>query len=520
MTQEEIKLQVIKERANDLILFARTITPVRFKLPTPKFHYEVSEMLMDRTKEQTAIQAPRGFAKSTLAVAMCLHHAIYDKGDKVIVIQSKTRPEAMNRLADIKNIISYSTSYVNIYGYAGQEIATTWREDKVKTIINGNTVVFKAIGTGQPARGMLESGVTEKEGVVDVDITRITLYYLDDADDEDNTVTKEQMAKNWDKFQGSKEGLAVGGRVIVVGTPIRQGCIIDRIFNDAISWNTRKYQAIWKENGETKLLWEERRDLEWLDNKKREFERDGTISKWYAEYMCEIVGTEDQLFKPEYLQYYEGSLEFERDDAYLRLTEINGNKTDIVKPVNIFLGIDPASSTKQTADYSVTFPIAYDSNKNIYVLPYYRRRVTPTAHAEQIIETIRTLKPIRGCVETVGYQEMLRQYLRNRLLEEGLNLPGLEIKFNPRTEKSARLEVLHPLFQNKKIYVSKNMQEFVDELSMYPRGKNDDLLDGLYYATRYLIVPDHLKEDKEYTDEEKMFIEGYRETKQESWRTA
>jgi predicted phage terminase large subunit-like protein len=135
-------------------------------------------------------------------------------------------------------------------------------------------------------------------------------------------------------------------------------------------------------------------------------------------------------------------------------------------------------------------PVAYDGD-NLYILPYFRKRVTPTAHAEQIIETIKLLKPIRAQVETVGYQEMMRQYLRQRLYEEGLWIGGLETKYNPRTEKSARLEALHPLFYNKRVFLKKDMSELFDELLSYPRGKHDDLLDGLYYATRKLIPPAH-----------------------------
>jgi len=95
---------------------------------------------------------------------------------------------------------------------------------------------------------------------------------------------------------------------------------------------------------------------------------------------------------------------------------------------------------------------------------------------------------------------MLRVYLRQRLEEEGMYLPGLEKKYNPRTEKSVRLESLeslHPYFYNRKVYMTPNMQDLLDELLMYPRSKNDDLLDGLYYATRGLLKPDHTVQDVE-----------------------
>ena len=136
---EEIRQEIYDGCKKDLILFGRTISPKTFYAPTPKFHQEVAGLLMDRSKIQICIEAPRGFAKSTLAVLFVLHHIIYDEGDKVVIIQSKTRPEAINRLNKIKNILNYSRAFIDEYGYAGEESARTefWREDKIKSHIQG-----------------------------------------------------------------------------------------------------------------------------------------------------------------------------------------------------------------------------------------------------------------------------------------------------------------------------------------------------------------------------------------------
>jgi predicted phage terminase large subunit-like protein len=249
------------------------------------------------------------------------------------------------------------------------------------------------------------------------------------------------------------------------------------------------------------------RNWEWLENKKKEYEEQGKVSKYYSEYECEIIGEEDQLFKEEYLQYWNGYVKTEGENNYLYITHLHKKELSepLIKPVNIFIGIDPASSTKQSADYSVTMPIAYDIDKNIYVLPYFRKRVTPTAHGEQIIEMIKQLNPTKAHVETVGYQEMMRQYLRMRMEEEGIWVSGLETKFNPRTEKSARLDTLHPFFYNKKVYFQESMQDFIDELLYYPRGKHEDLIDGFFYATRSLRTPEHTVQNKE-EDELRYFL--------------
>ena len=68
-------------------------------------------------------------------------------------------------------------------------------------------------------------------------------------------------------------------------------------------------------------------------------------------------------------------------------------------------------------------------------------------------------------------------------------IPGLEVKNNPRTPKSVRLESLQPHFCRKKMFIRKDMTSLEDELLMYPRGKHDDLLDGMYYALKGAYRP-------------------------------
>ena len=82
---------------------------------------------------------------------------------------------------------------------------------------------------------------------------------------------------------------------------------------------------------------------------------------------------------------------------------------------------------------------------------------------------------------------MLRQYIKEQAEELGMFIPGLEIKENPRTSKSYRLESLQPLFANGKVYIQKDMQAFIDECTLYPRGKHDDLLDGFSMQTKIVI---------------------------------
>ena len=109
-----------------------------------------------------------------------------------------------------------------------------------------------------------------------------------------------------------------------------------------------------------------------------------------------------------------------------------------------------------------------DGDNNRFVLPYYRKRATPLDLADSIINNFKNYKSSKTRIESVGYQEMLRQYIKEKAEELGMFIPGLEIKENPRTSKSYRLESLQPLFANKKVFIQKDMQALVDELTLYP----------------------------------------------------
>ena len=514
------KQQVIDLCKEDLLYFGKLLTPKAFYLPTPDFHREISDLFMDRSKKQVMVMAPRGFAKSTLSKRLVLHHILFDPGDKVIILQSKTRPEAINRLSSLKNIFEYSNLFKDMFGYCGVDSPNTkmWREDKIKTALwlNGERVniSIKAIGTGMPARGTLETSDDES-----LEEWRITLFYVDDPDDEDNTLTVDQMEKNWDKFAGTKEGLDKRtGRVFVLGTFIRDGCIVDRL-DEAEGWCTKKYEARWDDEDGHHLLWEEMRDDQWLDDKLAEFNYQGTPWKYWSEFHNKNTHDKDRLFIKWHT--WDGEMFFEGDYPFLKITEIDGIElaTPKIEPVNNFVGIDPASSEKQSADSSVTMPISYSTDRRIYTQKYYNRRVKPTAHAEQIIESIRQYKFYAGAVESTSYQEMLRQYLIQRMREENLWLSGLETKWLPRTEKSARLEALEPFFSNDKMYIKKGSPELEDQIRQYPRNKKSpNLLDGLYYATRKLVLPDHTVESS--SDDSKYFPFQYLNKKRNNWITA
>ena len=516
MTNEKAKIEILKKCRDDLLYFGKMVSPAAFTIKSPEFHYELADLFIDRSTKRIAIEAPRGYGKSTLCIFTVLHHLMFDKGSKYVVIQSKTQREAKKRLNAIKNIMEYSSVFRSLFGYMGMQASKTWREDSI-ILPNGDTIEAK--GYGQPVRG----GLTE-------DWARVTLYYLDDPEDEDNTKTINAMDDNLKKFLSALPGLKrESGRVIVVGTPINQVCLVEKL-RKMSGWVFKHYQAV---NEKTKeVLWEEMETYQELMKDKEDHLSIGKVSMWYSEKQCLITGDEDQLFEESDIKWWDGYLETNGEDSFLHITHLNRRRTDKggwdmilldeerIIPVNTYIGVDPASSLREGSDFSTTVPLCYDERKNIYLLPYFEKKVRPTDHARQIQDKFLEIRPKKTYIESTAYQESLRSIMREWMEEKGEYIGGIEKKWQPRKEKDDRLFELQRFTKQKRLYIQPGMHRMLDEMLLFPRG-NKNLLDGLWYATRNLREPYHTADSikKDMEDEElKYFLRMGR--KRNNWMAA
>lgn len=500
--------EIIQRGEYDLIFFGQACAQQAFEYPTPDFHYELASLLLDHDILKLAIEAPRGYAKSTLCVFTVLHHITYGEGKKYVIIQSKTQGHAKQRLGAIKNILEYSDAYRELYGYRGMNTASEWNKDRI--VLSDGTVI-EAKGYGMQTRG----GLTE-------DWSRITLYYLDDPEDENNTKTPDIMSGNLDKFLTTLPGLKKKtGRAIVVGTPLNQACLIEKL-SAMGGWLFRRYSAC---NEDTKeVLWKEMESYEELMREKEDLLSVGKVSKWYSEKQCLITGDDDALFNESDFRWWDGYYR----DGYLHITHQNRRKThnnnwelillpeERIIPVNTYIGVDPASSLKQTADLSTTVPIAYDG-WNMYMLPYFEKRVKPTEHARQIQDKVLELNPKKTYIESISYQEALRSIMREWMNEKGIYISGLEKKWTPRREKDDRLTDLQRFTESHRLYLQPGMHRLQDEMLLFPRGRKN-LLDGLWYATRNLKEPTH-EYQPEYNEDE-MVLLGRGSIRTDNWMTS
>ena len=456
--------QALKKLYTNMALFGRYCFPTALQKEIPPFHFNIYKSLSDSTQRRVAIAAPRGTAKSTTtSLIFPLWKAAFKRSDEdlFIVIISESQTQSINFLSRIKYHLAHSETYTKLFGDMGPETAKRWTNNDV-ILANGTRII--AVGTGQRVRGFIEGD------------TRPNLIIVDDFESELNAFTPEARAKNkkW-MTEAVIPSLSDDGKLVLIGTVISEDCFLYWI-KESSSWNVLWY-SIWNDDEES--IWPERFPHERIMQIKDEFASIGNLNGFYQEYMNIAQSPDNAPFKPEWIQMHHYDYEIRHGQGCLVRTI---DKEEKIIPIEVYSGVDPASSLSARADYFVIATIGIDNENNKYIIDIKRERVTPSKQPDMIIDTFKKFKPRRMKIETTGYQEALRVGVRDIMKEKGLYIPGLEAGVKPRTRKSERLLSMVPMFARKQFYFRpediKPQQEFLS----YPRGKHDDVMDAIWTA--------------------------------------
>ena len=475
------KEKVLKMAHEDLIVFGKLFSPQDFLASaTPDFHVEVGKKLINRDIQQLALVLPRDHAKSTLAACAVLHRFLFatKESPEFIAWVGEAQDQAIDNLAWLQNHIYENPA---IHYYFGDLQGDKWTKTEFTTK-NGCRMIAK--GASQRLRGKKQLS------------TRYTGIILDDFESELNTKTPEARTqiKNWVTAAVYPAiDFDKGGFLWCNGTIVHYDSFLNGLvkgYNDSqktgeeYSWNLTTYKAI-LDNGVP--LWPSRWPLTKLEERKQFYIDSGTPAKFYQEYMNQAKSPEDQIFNEEDIvdNFYSGNIRFseEKNSWYIKLDDGS------IEYVNIYMGVDPASTISTRNDYSVIMVIGVSANNDYYIIEYWRKRVLPMDCADEIFKIAERYKPLRRInIETISYQEMLRDYVHKRSKQEGKFLPGIEqgIKGYGNQKKKDRLfEGLQPMFKAGAVHLKKNMHEFIGELLDFPKGSHDDTIDAFWLSTQY-----------------------------------
>jgi predicted phage terminase large subunit-like protein len=410
------------------------------------------------------IAAPRGTAKSTVTTLIYpLWRLAFKRSDEdlFIVIISESQAQSINFLSRIKYHLTHSDNFRKTFGDMGPNTASRWTHTDV-VLANGTRII--AVGTGQRVRGFIEGD------------TRPNLIVVDDFESELNAFTPEARAKNrkW-MTEAVIPSLSDDGKICMIGTVISEDCFLYWA-KESETWRVLWY-SIWDDD--EKSIWPERFPKSRILGIKKEFESVGNLNGFYQEYMNIAQSPDNAPFKPEWIQLHH--YDYERVNGQNCLVREVGDEKKII-PVDVYCGVDPASSLSARADFFVVATIGVDHDNNKYIIDIYRNRISPAEQPKILIDAYKKYRPRRMKVETVGYQEALRVAVRDLMREENLYIPGLESGVKPRNSKSERLMSLVPLFAKKQFYFRPQDIEPQQEFLSYPKGKHDDVMDAVWTA--------------------------------------
>ena len=478
------QLQALKKLKNNMALFGKYCFPTALKKTTPPFHTDIYKYLADEEKKRVLIAAPRGTAKSTVTTLIYpLWRAAFKASDEelFIVIISESQAQSINFLSRIKYHLTFSKEFKRVFGDLGPETAQRWTHTD---IILANHTRIVAVGTGQRVRGFLQGD------------TRPNLIIVDDFESELNAYTPEARAKNrkW-LTEAVIPSLSDEGKIAMIGTVISEDCFLCWA-KESSAWAVLWF-SIWDDD--EKSIWPERFPKSRILSIKEEFKSVGNINGFFQEYMNIAQSPEDAPFQPEWIKMHHW--EYTRIQGQNCLIKNKGLENEKTKPVELYTGVDPASSLSTRADYFVITTIAIDAENNKYIVDIYRNRISPAQQPGLIISTYKKFKPRRIKIETVGYQEALRTAVRELMKEESLYIPGLESGVKPRNSKSERLLSLVPLFAKGTFYFRPEDIKAQQEFLSYPKGKHDDIMDAIWTAL-HGAKPCRIKEFKELSDDE------------------
>jgi len=470
LSQKEQALELAKK---DIITFGQMFLPEDFMKSSPApYQYELSNLLLGNEK-RACIILPRGHAKSTLAKTALLYQLYFAPPEKkqFIAWVSEEQSQAIDHIKYIQNHIDINPA---LQYYFGDLKGSKWTE-KEFTTARGDRIIAK--GTSQRLRGRSQLGL------------RYTNIILDDFESELNTKTPDRRReiKEWvmstvePALENSKEN---EGSIWLIGTIVHYDSFLQGVYDGWLDAKKEGRKSPWQVLYKKAIvdgvpLWPNYFTKKKLDDIKTRFSDMGLVHKFAQEYLNEARDLETAKFKIDRINKYKGHVENRNGFNYLMIDES-------AIPVNVYMGVDLAYEANAKSDFQVIMTIAIDSDRNIYIIDYYREHSPLYDMPRTIIDYARRYHPVRRVnVEKVGAQGLIKDHVNKLAGKDRKLAPGLSQGVRPPggIKKEDRLEaLLCPIVNGRKLFIKQEHEGIVDEMFEFPKGRNDDLLDGLWYA--------------------------------------
>lgn len=398
-------------------------------------HWDLTENAQRRDIQKKLYLIPRGHLKSTILTVGDSIQRIVNNPNTRGLIGSGSNSLAKGFLKEIKEHFEKNQLFRWLFPEWQSEKWEKWNEDIIRAP--------RDLRTSKAKEHTIETAGTE---------TSLTSRHydwmkFDDIVNKETVTTKEQMEKTKVWYKTTFSLLEPGGTIDIIGTRWHYNDLYGDIEGNPEGYLIYKRKAV--ENG--KPIYPSKYSIEVL----KEIRREQGSYIYSCQYDNEPVDDENAKFQRAWIQKYK-ALPHELD--YYLTTDLAGDQ--------------------EGNDYNVLMITGVDFNRNRYTIEYQRGHFTPGEFIKLFFMLHEKYKPRKSSIETVAYQKMLLFFLREEMRKRNYFIAITEMKRSGKQSKEDRIELrLAPVFENGAYFIGENMKEVEDELTMFPKAKNDDLLD-------------------------------------------
>ena len=436
------------------------------------------QVLQQPSSVHLAIAAPRGEAKSTLVSQLFTLYCLVAQKKRYALIVMDSIDQAYPMLEAIKVELEFNQRLrVDFPEIAGQ--GRVWQAATIVTKANQKVQVA---GSGKKLRGLRHGAY------------RPDLVVLDDIENDEQVRSPEQRDKLHDWLKKTVLPLGAAGDkldVVYIGTILHYDSVLNRTLSSK-AWKTAKFKAL-KKMPDDMALWDKWEDFflnegeavadAFYHANQAAMDKGSEVS-WAARPLLALMKIRARDGHATFDSEYQND-PLSSDDAMFA----NSLTYWTELPANLiyFGALDPSlGKAGASRDPSAILVGGYHRETGkLYVVEAQVKKRLPDLIIEDVIRMQKQYHCQRWFVETVQFQEFLKDELVKRSAQRGIPVPATATK--PNTDKMLRIESLQPHMANGLILLHSSQATLISQLRHFPKADHDDGPDALEMLWRNAV---------------------------------
>lgn len=481
--------QITQLYSDNKLLFGKFYFPHYFRKESPPFHIQIVKECSNNLN--TAIQAPRGSAKSTVTTFLDAVHGVCLKKERFIVIVQNTYAKSAGSLNNIKFEFRYNEALKRDFGVDMEikdaEGDTVFRHPKQPN--ESSAFMTRVLCKGADQLGSIRG---ERFGAY-----RPTLILIDDLEDDEMVRNPERRLELEKQFNEVLNYAGESGetRTVVDGTILHDDSLLAKILSSDRYKRFKKLFYRARTNGES--LWPQKWSLSDLE----EMEAEDPVG-FAKEMQGDPSSGSLETIRREDFRYWD-----EKDNGivlYGASGEVSARWS--FKDCKAAIAVDLAWENNKASDFSAIMPGLVTPANDILFCSYITKRgLRPNELEEIIFSTSARYESITGKRVQVGFEKAKLEKVMKWFLQEAQRRRNQwlwlkDINWGGKDKVERVLSRLGNRYAQHSIYHRRGMGDMENQLIRLRSVAHDDLADCAGMLPEMLAYAPGIAKPKEPED--------------------